>query len=195
VLGVVIATGRSRVVGPTHTYRVPLFSRARRIYGYLMSRCLVYVFVLWMSPGGAIRQKGLTRKGRAGRVLWQFQGSNAVAPPVSVKDRAFLAPMASLELCTDHMSGFTGPDKPSGFCSYYVNPHLPALCGAFTFGGRMRPRAKTSTREQGPDFDIVGTCERLSYVRASRSQAYGMSVRFFPCRVYINSSHRDTLGY
>jgi hypothetical protein len=59
----------------------------------------------------------------------------------------------------------------------------------------MRPGAKTSSREQGPDFDIVGTCEWLSYVRASGSQAYGMLVRFFPCKVYINSSHRDTLGY
>jgi hypothetical protein len=32
-----------------------------------------------------------------------------VAPPsMSVKDRTVLAPMASLELCTDHMSGFYG---------------------------------------------------------------------------------------
>jgi hypothetical protein len=59
----------------------------------------------------------------------------------------------------------------------------------------MRPMAKTSSREQGPDFDIVGTCEWLSYVRASGSQAYGVLVRFFPCRVYIDSSRRDTLGY
>jgi hypothetical protein len=59
----------------------------------------------------------------------------------------------------------------------------------------MRPRAKTSSREQGSDFDIVGTCEWLSYVRASRSQAYGVLVRFFLCMVYIDSSHRDTLGY
>jgi hypothetical protein len=56
----------------------------------------------------------------------------------------------------------------------------------------MRPRAKTSSREQGPDFDIVGTCEWLSYVRASRSQAYGVLVWFFPYRVYINSSRHDT---
>jgi hypothetical protein len=63
------------------------------------------------------------------------------------------------------------------------------------FGGRMRPRAKTSSREQGPNFNIVGTCEWLSYGRASRSQAYGMLARFFPCRVYIDSSHRNTLGY
>jgi hypothetical protein len=78
---------------------------------------------------------------------------------VSVKDCAILAPMISLELCTDRMSGFMRPDKPSSFCNYYVKPHLPASCGAFTFGGRMRPRDKTSSREQGPDFDIVGACE------------------------------------
>jgi hypothetical protein len=88
-----------------------------------------------------------------------------------------------------------GPDKPSSFCNYYVKPHRPASCGTFTFGGRMRMRVKTSSREQGPDFDIVGTCEWLSYVRASGSQAYGVLVRFFPYRVYIDLSHRDTLGY
>jgi hypothetical protein len=59
----------------------------------------------------------------------------------------------------------------------------------------MRSRAKTSSRVQGPDFDLVGTCEWLSYVRASGSQAYGVLVKFFPCRVYINLSHRDTLSY
>jgi hypothetical protein len=59
----------------------------------------------------------------------------------------------------------------------------------------MRSRAKTLSREQGPNFDIVGTCEWLSYVRAYRSQAYGVLVRFFPCRVYINSSRHDNLSY
>jgi hypothetical protein len=88
-----------------------------------------------------------------------------------------------------------GPDKLSSFCNYYVELHLPASCGAFTFEGRMRPRAKTSSREQGPDFDIVGTCEWLLYVRASESQVCGVLVRFFPCRVYIDSSRCDTLDY
>jgi hypothetical protein len=59
----------------------------------------------------------------------------------------------------------------------------------------MRPRVNTSSGEQGPNFDLVGTCEWLSYVRASGSQAYGMLVGVFPYRVYIDSSHRDTLGY
>jgi hypothetical protein len=69
---------------------------------------------------------------------------------------------------------FMGPDKPSSFYNYFVKLHLPASCGAFTFRGRMRPRVKTSSREQGPDFDLVGTCERLSYVRTFGSQAYDM---------------------
>jgi hypothetical protein len=56
----------------------------------------------------------------------------------------------------------------------------------------MRPRAKTSSREQGPNFDLVGTCAWLSYVRASGSQAYGVLVRVFPCKVYIDSSRCDT---
>jgi hypothetical protein len=71
-------------------------------------------------------------------------------------------------------------DKPSSFCNYYVELHLPTSCGAFTFGGRMRPRAKTSSRKQGPYFDLLGTCEWLSYVRAFGSQAYGVLVRFLP---------------
>jgi hypothetical protein len=99
---------------------------------------------------------------------------------MSVKDRVVLVPMASLELCIDRMLGFMGPDKRSSFCNYYVEPHLPASCGVFTFGGRMRPRAKTSSRENDPDFNLVGTCEWLSYVRASGSQAYGVLVRFLP---------------
>jgi hypothetical protein len=114
---------------------------------------------------------------------------------VSVKDHVVLAPMASLELCTDRMSGFTGPDKPTSFCNYYVKLHLPASCGAFTFGERMRLRAKTSSQEQGPNFNLVGSCEWLSYMGAFGSQAYGVLVRFFPCRVYIDSSHHNTLGY
>jgi hypothetical protein len=114
---------------------------------------------------------------------------------VSVKDRAVLALMISIELCTDRMSDFMGPDKPSSFCNYFVESYIPASCDTFTFGGRMRPRAKTSSWEQGPNFDLVGTCEWLSYVRASGSQAYGVLVRFFPCRVYIDLSLRDTLGY
>jgi hypothetical protein len=70
-----------------------------------------------------------------------------VAPSVLTKDHAVLALMASFVLCTDCMSGFMGHDKPSSFCNYFVELHLPTSCDAFIFGGRIRPRVKTSTQE------------------------------------------------
>jgi hypothetical protein len=73
---------------------------------------------------------------------------------VSVKDRNILTPMASLELCTDRIPGFMEPGKPSSFCNYFVEPHLLASCAAYTFGGRMRLRGKTSSREHELDFDL-----------------------------------------
>jgi hypothetical protein len=65
-----------------------------------------------------------------------------------------------------------GPDKPSSFCNYYVEPYFPTLCGDFTFKGRMSPRAKTSSQEQGPDFYIVGTYKWLSYVSLRESSVW-----------------------
>jgi hypothetical protein len=54
---------------------------------------------------------------------------------VLVKDRDVLTLMARIELCTDRMSGFIGPNKPSSFCNYYVKPHLSVSCSAFTLKG------------------------------------------------------------
>jgi hypothetical protein len=72
-----------------------------------------------------------------------------------------------------------GPGKLSSICNYFIESHLPASCGAFTFRGRIRPSAKISSREQGLDFDLVGTCKWLSYVRP-QGHAYDVLVRFFP---------------
>jgi hypothetical protein len=96
----------------------------------MMSR--VYVYLLLLDRAGQVGDQWNTQKGRAGRVLWLFRGFYVVSLIVSIKDHAVLALMASLELCTDCMSGFMRPDKPSSFCNYYVEPHLPASCGAFT---------------------------------------------------------------
>jgi hypothetical protein len=46
---------------------------------------------------------------------------------MSVKDHTVLTPMASLELCTDRMSGFMGPNKPSIFYNYESASRPP--CG------------------------------------------------------------------
>jgi hypothetical protein len=98
---------------------------------------------------------------------------------VSVKDHGVLAPMASLEFCTDHMSGFMGPISRVAFVTTMPNCTSLLHVVLLLFGGRMRSRAKTSSREQGPDFDLVETCEWLSYMRAFGCQAYDVLVRFF----------------
>jgi hypothetical protein len=74
---------------------------------------------------------------------------------MSVKDRAVLTLMISLELCTDRMSGFMGPDKPSSFCNYYVKLHILASCGAFNFG---------ESEVEGQDF-IPGAGARFRHSR------------------------------
>jgi hypothetical protein len=101
----------------------------------------------------------------------------------------------SFELCTDYMSGFMGPDKPSSFYNYFVESHLPTSCGAFYFWRENEVECQYFIQEQRSNFDLVGTCELLPYIRAPGSQAYDVLVKFFPCRVYIDSSHRDTLDY
>jgi hypothetical protein len=85
-----------------------------------------------------------------------------------VKDHVVLAPMASLELCTDRMSGFMGPDKPSSFYNYYVKPHLPASCGAFTFW--------RENEAEGQDF-IPGAGARFQHSRDLRMVVIHESLR------------------
>jgi hypothetical protein len=76
-----------------------------------------------------------------------------------VKDHTVLALMARFELCTNHMSGFMGLDKPSSFYNYYVEPHLPTLCGAFTFW--------RENEAEGQDF-IPGAGTRFQHSRDLR---------------------------
>jgi hypothetical protein len=49
-------------------------------------------------------------------------------------------------ICTDCISGFMGPDKPSSFYNYFVEPSLPA--SKWFVGGRMRQSRMTA----GPDI-------------------------------------------
>jgi hypothetical protein len=66
---------------------------------------------------------------------------------VLVKGRAVLVPMASLVLCTDHISSFMGPSKRSSLVTTLPN-HTPCLKDVV--GGGMRLRAKTSPMDRGP---------------------------------------------
>jgi hypothetical protein len=73
--------------------------------------------------------------------------------------------------------GFMGLGKPSSPVTTSPNriPYLKDVVG-----GRMRSRAKISPMDRGPILTEYGLLKRLSYVRASRSQAYDVLIRFFP---------------
>jgi hypothetical protein len=73
---------------------------------------------------------------------------------MSVKDHAVLARMASFELCTDRMSDFLGPDKPSNFYNYYVKLHLLASCDAFTFWRENEAGGQDFISEAGARFRL-----------------------------------------
>jgi hypothetical protein len=104
---------------------------------------------------------------------------------VLVKGRALSCVLTTCQI-------FMGSDKLSSPVTTSLN-HTPCLKDVV--GGGMRPRAKTSPVDRGPISTEYGLRKWLSYVRVSESQAYDVLVSFFPCMVYIDLSHRDTLGY
>jgi hypothetical protein len=55
--------------------------------------------------------------------------------------------------------------------------------------------AKTSSREQGLDFDLVWTLWMVVVRETPGGHVYDVLVMFFPSRVYTDSNYRDTLGY
>jgi hypothetical protein len=66
---------------------------------------------------------------------------------VSIKDRVVLALMVSLELCTDYISSFIGPSKPS---RHVTTSRNCTLCLKDVVERGMRSRAKTSPVDRGP---------------------------------------------
>jgi hypothetical protein len=66
------------------------------------------------------------------------------------------------------MPGFMGSDKLSSFCNYYVKPHLPASCGAFTFW--------RENEADGQDF-ISGAGARFRHSRDLRIVVIRESLR------------------
>jgi hypothetical protein len=118
---------------------------------------------------------------------------------VSIKDHVVLAPMASL----DHLSGFRGPGKPSSSVTTLLN--RSCLTSRWFSGERMRHQdddwverslvAKTSSREQSPEFDLVGTSLMVVVRETPGVTRTTCRLGSFPYRVYIDSSHHDTLRY
>jgi hypothetical protein len=102
--------------------------------------------------------------------------------------------MTSLYLYWQHI-GFYGADKPSSLVTTLLN---------HTFCFEMVCWRENEAPERQPGRVSLGAGDRLRlsrdftdgyYTWGFGSRTYDVLVRFFPCRVYINSSHHDTLGY
>jgi hypothetical protein len=63
-----------------------------------------------------------------------------------------------------------------------------------TVGSDDRWEPRLHPREQRPDFNLVGTSWTI-VIHEIHGDTYDVLVRFFPCRVYIDSNHCDTLRY
>jgi hypothetical protein len=55
--------------------------------------------------------------------------------------------------------------------------------------------AKTSSWEQRPNFNLVGTSQTVVIHETPRATRMMCWLGSFPCKVYIDSSQHDTLGY
>jgi hypothetical protein len=121
---------------------------------------------------------------------------------MSIKDHVILAPMASLDLYWSHVM-FMGPGKPCSPVTTLLN------CPSLLRGGLLEgdwgslgwQPGRTITRSQA---FILGAETQFWLSRDFTDgcrmwdlwgHMYDVSVKFFPCRVYIDSNHCDTLIY
>jgi hypothetical protein len=111
---------------------------------------MLHFFTVARSGGTSRRISGtLGREGR-GECCDCSEDSMWQPSSVSVKEHTVLVPMVSLELCTDRMSDFLyGPISRIDFITTMSN-HTSLLVVLLLFRGRIKPRVKTSFREQGP---------------------------------------------
>jgi hypothetical protein len=167
----------------------------------VMGRCLCSCLLVW--PGRANRGKWSSWKERVGSRPWLLWDSKVVALAcVDYGPRRF-SPGGQALICTDRMSGFMGLGKLSSLVTTLSN-HTSLLRGGLVEGEWGNPAWRPSwTITESQDFisgvwawfqpsrDFMEGCRTWD----PRSHAYDVLVRFFPCRVYINLNHRDTLEY
>jgi hypothetical protein len=154
-----------------------------------------YVYLLLLDRAGPVRGSVEHSEGKGGESVVAILRFLCGSPhPCRLRTASFRPRWQALSCALTAYQVLWGPISRVAFVTTMSN-RISLFCVVLLlFGWRMRPRAKTSSQEQRPNFDIVETCEWLSYVRASGSQAYGVLVRFFPYMVYIDSSRCDTLG-
>jgi hypothetical protein len=155
-----------------------------------------YVYLLLLDRAGPVGRLVEHSEGKGGESVVAILRILCGSPrPCQLRTEPFWPQWQALSCVLTACRVLWGPISRVAFVTTVSNCTSLLHVVLLPFGGRMRSMAKTSSQEQGPDFDIVGTWKWLSYMRAFGSQAYDVLVKFFSCRVYIDLSHRDTLGY
>jgi hypothetical protein len=107
-----------------------------------------YWLIVNARPGGTVGGSVEHSEGKGGESVVPIPRFLYGSPcPCQLRTALFWPRWQALSCVLTACQVLLRPDKPSSFYNYFVEPHLPTSCGAFTFGGRMRPRAKTSSRE------------------------------------------------
>jgi hypothetical protein len=104
---------------------------------------------------------------------------------------------------TDHMSDIMGPDKSSSLVTILSNC-MSLLRGGLVEGEWGSLGWRLGQTIAGIQDFILGAVARFQlcmdfmegcHMWDPRGHTYNVLVRLFPCRVYTDSNHRDTLGY
>jgi hypothetical protein len=144
----------------------------------MISRCYIYFLLLHQARpvGGSVEHS----EGKGGKNVVAIPMFLCGSPrPCWLRSAPFWPRWQVLSCVLTACQILWGPISRVAFVTTILNRTSLLHVVLLLFGGWMRPRVKTSSRDLGSDFDIVGTCEWLSYVKASGSQVYVVLVRFF----------------
>jgi hypothetical protein len=132
-----------------------------------------YGYLLLLDRVGQVGDQWNTRKGRARESVVAIPRFLCGSPHLcQLRTASFWPRWQALSCVLTACRVLWGPVSRVAFVTTLSNRTSLLLVVLVLFRGGMRSRARTLSWEQGPDFYLVGTCEWLSYVRASWSQAY-----------------------
>jgi hypothetical protein len=120
---------------------------------------IYYVYLLLLDRAGQVGGSVEYSEGKDGESVVHILRFLCGSPcPCRLRTVPFFATMVSLELCTDHISDFMGPDKPSRPITTLPN-RTPCLMDVVRGGNEAK--SQDFTRGQGTDFDEVGTSQMV----------------------------------
>jgi hypothetical protein len=93
-----------------------------------------YGYVLLLDQAGQVGGSVKHSEGKGGESVVTIPRFLCGSPhPCQLRTAPFWPRWQALSYVLTACQAFMGPDKPSRFCNYLIEPHLPASCCAFYF--------------------------------------------------------------